>query len=134
CYSCGITNNSAQDGAGIFNGNNAQANLYQCAVTSNTATEDGGGIYNNGGTLSVYGSNNSGTRQHMTVDLGSNNAGDAGAGLYQTGSSASAYFSGASIVGNQVTGGNNRGGCCCIDGGNVEFVSYCFIDSNTATT
>lgn len=93
-YSGSISDNTSQEGSGVYVSGGGTFNLYGGSITGNKATDNGGGVYVHG-TFNMYGGSISGNR-----------AGTYGGGVYVYGGTFN--LCGGSISGNRATG--NGGG------------------------
>jgi predicted outer membrane repeat protein len=128
CWETTFTGNSAGDGGAIYNWDNSVSDTssvdleYDTEIIGNSAFNNGGGIYNLDGSLTMGGG-----------DISFNTAGNNGGGVYQDSLLGTSVFTEVLIANNSVTGGANRGGGMCLNGGSAAFFG-CTVFSNTATT
>ena len=87
-----ITHGSADNGAGIFNGNGGALTVIDCVIADGTASSSGGGIYTSG-TLVV--------RDSVLSGNAANN--NTGGGISVSGGNASALVSDSLLVGNSAS-------------------------------
>jgi Chlamydia polymorphic membrane protein (Chlamydia_PMP) repeat len=92
-----VTDNTAADGGGVYNDQDATLELSGGTFSGNRATADGGGFYNSSTSGRIYASVSA-----TGSAISDNHAADAGGGLYNQGF---AGFTGSTIDGNRAPGG-----------------------------
>ena len=132
-----ISDNSANNGGGVFVGNNGEFTMQNGTITGNTAVYDGGGVYNQN-TFTMSGgeiSSNTATRDGGGVYGGlTMSSGKITSNKATTGGGVEAVGDAVQITGGEITGNTatNEGGGVCFYNSNLTISSAAKVANNKA--
>ena len=132
-----ISDNSANNGGGVFVGNNGEFTMQNGTITGNTAVYDGGGVYNQNTFTMSNGeiSSNTATRDGGGVYGGlTMSSGKITSNKATTGGGVEAVGDAVQITGGEITGNTatNEGGGVCFYNSNLTISSAAKVANNKA--